>query len=102
MTGYPVTLRDTRDYYDHDIRLIVTVTIIVVLLILMVLLRAVVAPLYLVGSVVLSYLSALGIGVLVFQLILGQRIALERAGIGLHPVGRGGRRLQHAADVAAA
>ena len=51
MSGYPVTLRDTRDYYDHDIALIVIVTIVVVLLILVVLLRAVVAPLYLVGSV---------------------------------------------------
>ncbi|BBZ26253.1 putative transport protein MmpL10 [Mycolicibacterium madagascariense] len=74
MSGYPVTLRDTRDYYDHDITLIVSVTVIVVLLILMVLLRAVVAPLYLVGSVVISYLSALGIGVLFFQVILGQQL----------------------------
>ena len=74
MSGYPVTLRDTRAYYDRDIRLIVTVTVIVVLLILMVLLRAVVGPLYLVGSVVLSYLSALGIGVLFFQVILGQEL----------------------------
>ena len=74
MSGYPVTLRDTRDYYDHDIRLIVVVTVIVVLLILMVLLRAVVAPLYLVGSVVISYLSAVGIGVLFFQVLLGQQL----------------------------
>ncbi len=74
MSGYPVTLRDTRDYYDHDIRLIVTVTVIVVLLILMVLLRAVVAPLYLVGSVIISYLSAVGIGVLFFQVLLGQQL----------------------------
>ncbi len=74
MSGYPVTLRDTRDYYDRDIELIVTVTVIVVLLILMVLLRAVVAPLYLVGSVIISYLSALGIGVLFFQVLLGQQL----------------------------
>lgn len=74
MSGYPVTLRDTRDYYDSDIRFIVAVTVIVVLLILMVLLRAVVAPLYLVGSVILSYLSALGIGVLFFQILLGQEL----------------------------
>ena len=74
MSGYPVTLRDTRDYYDRDIRLIVTVTVLVVLVILMTLLRAVVGPLYLVGSVILSYLSALGIGVLFFQVILGQQL----------------------------
>ena len=47
---------------------------IVVLLILMVLLRAIVAPLYLIGSVIISYLSALGIGVLFFQVILGQQL----------------------------
>ncbi|MDP7704962.1 RND family transporter [Mycobacterium sp. TY815] len=74
MTGYPVTLRDTRDYYRHDIRFIIAVTLIVVLLTLMALLRAVVAPLYLVGSVVVSFLSAVGIGVLVFQFLLGQQL----------------------------
>jgi RND superfamily putative drug exporter len=74
ISGYPVTLRDTRDYYDRDIQLIVAVTIIVVLLILTVLLRAIVAPLYLVGSVILSYLSAVGIGVLMFQVILRQEL----------------------------
>ena len=74
LSGYPVTLRDIRDDYDHDIRLITAVTIIVVLLILAALLRALVAPLYLVGSVILSYLSAIGAGVLVFQVILRQQL----------------------------
>ncbi|MCV7248902.1 RND family transporter [Mycobacterium koreense] len=67
-----VTLRDIRDYYTHDLRFIIMVTIAVVLVILSLLLRAIVAPLYLVASVVLSYLAALGIGVLVFQYLLGQ------------------------------
>ncbi|GAB7144835.1 RND family transporter [Mycobacterium riyadhense] len=74
MAGYPVTLRDTRNYYEHDIRFIILVTIVVVLLTLMALLRAVVAPLYLVGSVVISYLSALGIGVVMFQFVLGGQL----------------------------
>jgi putative drug exporter of the RND superfamily len=74
MTGYSATLRDARDYYDHDIRFIITMTILVVLLILIALLRAVVAPLYLIASVVLSYLAALGIGVIVFQFVLGQEL----------------------------
>lgn len=74
MGGYPVALADTRDYYENDIRFIVIVTIIVVLLILMALLRAVIAPLYLVGSVVISYFAALGLGVLVFQVILDQQL----------------------------
>lgn len=72
MAGYPAMLRDTRDYYNHDIRFIVVVTVMVVLVILMALLRAIVAPLYLVGSVMISYLSALGIGVILFQFLLGQ------------------------------
>lgn len=62
--GYPVTLRDARDYYDHDIQLIVVVTLIVVLLILIALVRAIVAPLYLVGSVILSDPPAVGVGVI--------------------------------------
>jgi putative drug exporter of the RND superfamily len=74
MAGYTVGLKDTRDYYEHDIRFIITVTLIVVLLTLMTLLRALVAPLYLVASVVISYFSALGIGVLVFQFLLGQHL----------------------------
>lgn len=74
MAGYTVGLKDTRDYYQHDIRFIIAVTLVVVLLTLIVLLRAVVAPLYLVGSVIVSYLSAVGIGALVFQFILGQQL----------------------------
>jgi putative drug exporter of the RND superfamily len=74
MAGFSVGLRDTRDYYDHDVQFFVLATIIIVLLILMVLLRAIVAALYLICSVVISYLSALGIGVIVFQFILGQEL----------------------------
>ncbi|BBY80873.1 RND family transporter [Mycolicibacterium pulveris] len=74
MGGFPVALRDTRDYYQQDIRYIIAATLIVVLLTLMVLLRAIVAPLYLVGSVVVSYFAAIGIGVLTFQLLFGQEL----------------------------
>ncbi|MGV0993353.1 MAG: RND family transporter [Mycobacterium sp.] len=74
MNGLTATLRDTRDYYYQDLRLIVTTTILVVLSILIVLLRALVAPLYLIVSVVFSYLSALGMGVLLFQGILKQEL----------------------------
>lgn len=74
MSGYPVMLRDIRDYYERDMRLIVAVTVVVVILILMALLRAIVAPLYLVGSVVISYMSAIGLGVVVFQVFLGQEL----------------------------
>jgi RND superfamily putative drug exporter len=74
MAGYTASLRDTRDFYEHDIRFIIAATLLVVLLTLIALLRAVVAPLYLVASVVLSYFAALGIGVLIVQFILGQQL----------------------------
>ncbi len=74
MSGYTVGLKDTRDYYQHDIRFIIAVTLLVVLVTLIALLRAIVAPLYLVASVVISYLSAVGIGVLFFQYLLSQQL----------------------------
>ena len=74
MTGLTVTLRDTRDYYYRDLKLIITTTILVVFGILIMLLRALVAPLYLIVSVIISYLSALGMGVVLFQMILGQQL----------------------------
>ena len=52
-----------------------------VLLKLIVLLRALVAPLHLIGSVVISYLSALGIGVIAFQFILGQQLSWSVPGM---------------------
>lgn len=74
VVGLPAVLEDTRDYSDHDVRLIVVMTVCIVLLILVLLLRAVVAPLYLIGSVIVSYLAALGVGVIVFQFLLGQQL----------------------------
>lgn len=81
LAGIPTGLRDTRDYYNSDMKLIVIATIIIVFLILCILLRAVVAPIYLIGSVLVSYLSALGIGVIVFQLILGQQMHWSLPGL---------------------
>ncbi|WP_205878473.1 MMPL/RND family transporter [Mycobacterium camsae] len=66
-----------RSYYNQDLRLIVIITLLVVLVILILLLRAIVAPLYLIASVAISYLSALGVGVLFFQLILHQAISFN-------------------------
>ncbi|WP_374198823.1 RND family transporter [Mycobacterium sp. MYCO198283] len=81
MAGFPATLRDMRNFYYHDLTLIVAVTVLVVLLILVLLLRAVVAPLYLIGSVIISYLSALGIGVLFFQYVLGDELSWSVPGM---------------------
>jgi putative drug exporter of the RND superfamily len=75
IAGLPAVNSDVRTYYDGDVLFIIITTIVVVLAILIVLLRAIVAPLYLIGSVIVSYLSALGIGVIFFQLIVGQPLA---------------------------
>jgi putative drug exporter of the RND superfamily len=80
-SGVTAMLRDTRAYYDQDIRLIIIMTILIVFLILVAILRAVVAPLYLIASVVISYLSALGVGVIVFQFILGQDLTWSIPGL---------------------
>jgi putative drug exporter of the RND superfamily len=81
VAGVPTGLKDTRDYYNDDINFIVIATILIVFSILVVLLRAIVAPLYLIGSVLLSYLSAMGLGVLVFQIILGQYLHWSLPGL---------------------
>jgi RND superfamily putative drug exporter len=81
MAGFSAMYRDMRSYYNQDIRFITLVTIAVVLLILVVLLRAAVAPLYLVGSVIISYMSALGIGVIAFQFIGGHALAWSVPGM---------------------
>ena len=80
-SGVTAMLRDTRAYYGEDINLIIIMTILIVFLILVAILRAVVAPLYLIASVVISYLSALGVGVIVFQFILGQPLTWSIPGL---------------------
>ncbi len=74
MVGLSAVQNDVRGYYNGDFQYIVLVTLIVVFLILTFLLKAIVAPIYLVISVVLSYASAIGIAVIFFQFILGQPI----------------------------
>lgn len=81
MVGYSSINANIRDFYDADFVYILLMTLVVVFLILFVLLRSVVAPLYLVLSVILSYGAALGIGVVVFQFILGQDLSWGVPGI---------------------
>lgn len=66
---------DLKHYLFKDAKLVVSVVLLVVFLVLVVTLRALVAPLYLLASVVLSCGAALGLTTLVFQHILGQEIA---------------------------
>ena len=55
----------------HDDRLIMPIVLFVVFLILALLLRAIVAPVLLVATVVLSFAAALGVSVLIFQHLFG-------------------------------
>ncbi|TGD86779.1 RND family transporter [Mycolicibacterium sp. CH28] len=75
MVGFSSINANVRAYYDADVVYIMCMTLIVVFVILLVLLRAIVAPLYLVLSVVLSYGAALGLGVVLFQFILGKELS---------------------------
>lgn len=81
MTGITAGLKDTHDYYRSDMKFIFIATVIIVFLILAALLRAIVAPLYLIASVLISYLSALGLSVIVFQLLLGQALHWSLPGL---------------------
>ncbi|WP_365997930.1 RND family transporter [Mycolicibacterium sp.] len=81
MVGFSAFNNDIRTHYDSDLTYIIVMTLIVVFLILAALLRAVVAPIYLVLSVVLSFISAMGIGVVFFQFILGQEIYWSVSGM---------------------
>jgi putative drug exporter of the RND superfamily len=63
---------DTRQALRRDTRLIVPIGLALILVILAVLLRAVVMPLYVVATVILSYGFALGVSSLVFTHIMGQ------------------------------
>ncbi|MFD3442469.1 MMPL family transporter [Streptomyces sp. NPDC058685] len=62
---------DTQRAADRDLRTVIPVVLLVVLLVLVWLLRAVVAPLLLLATVVLSYFAALGASNLVFEHLLG-------------------------------
>ena len=62
---------DIQDATRHDRNLVVPLVLVVVLVILGVVLRAIVAPLLLVATVVLSFAAALGVSSLVFNHLFG-------------------------------
>jgi RND superfamily putative drug exporter len=65
---------DYKNAVNDDIRTIVPVVLLLILGVLILLLRAVVAPLYLLLSVVLSFLGTLGVGVFLIRDVFGQEI----------------------------
>ena len=72
LVGGPTAVEfDVRDAAGWDSIVIPPIILVVVFLILMGLLRAVVAPLILIGTVILSFLAALGVGYFFFDVIFG-------------------------------
>ncbi|ABY21883.1 transporter, MMPL family [Renibacterium salmoninarum ATCC 33209] len=69
--GVTAVALDTNTTAQSDLFKIIPLVLAVILLILMLLLRSVLAPVLLIGSVVLSYLAALGVSALVFNHIFG-------------------------------
>ncbi len=70
LVGGPTAVEfDVRDAASWDSKVIPPLILVVVLLILIVLLRALIAPLVLIGTVILSFLAALGVGYFVFDFV---------------------------------
>lgn len=62
---------DTKESSIRDRNLIIPLVLVVILLILMLLLRSILAPVLLIGTVVLSFAAALGVSALVFNGVFG-------------------------------
>jgi RND superfamily putative drug exporter len=72
LVGGPTAVEfDVRDAAGWDSTVIPPLILVVVFLILIGLLRAVTAPLVLIGTVILSYLAALGVGYFAFDVLFG-------------------------------
>ena len=70
VVGGPTAVEfDVRDAASWDSKVIPPIILCVVFLILVALLRAVTAPLVLIGTVILSYLAALGVGYFAFEFV---------------------------------
>ncbi len=75
MVGFPAVNSDLQRLLSTDFTRLAAATLLIVGIVLILLLRSVVAPLYLLGTVVANYFAALGVGVLVFQYGFGHDIA---------------------------
>jgi RND superfamily putative drug exporter len=72
LVGGPTAVEhDLREASARDTRLLIPLTLVIVFVILVGLLRAVVAPVILIATVVLSFLASLGVGAVVFDVIFG-------------------------------
>src|SRR5690348_2035547 len=72
VTGQAAFTNDVAHLSNGDLRTVIPIAIAVIAVLLALVLRSLIAPLYLIASVVLSYFAALGLTVLVFVGIAGQ------------------------------
>jgi putative drug exporter of the RND superfamily len=72
VTGQAAFTYDVAQLSDNDLRTVIPIAIAVIAVLLALVMRSLIAPLYLIVSVVLSYFSALGLTVLVFMKAAGQ------------------------------
>ena len=70
--GVTAENHDNLQALHRDAKLIVPLVLILILIVLIALLRCVVAPLYLIGTVILSFAFALGTSSLIFTHVFGQ------------------------------
>lgn len=71
ISGQTATQYDTKELGERDTDLIIPVVIGLITLLLLAYLRSVVATIYLVGTVILSFFSALGLGWIIIHYVLG-------------------------------
>lgn len=69
--GTSAVEKDIRDASVRDTKLIIPLVLLVVFLVLIILLRSIVAPVLLIGTVVLSFAATLGLSFVVFDLAFG-------------------------------
>lgn len=71
ISGQTATQYDTKELGERDTDLIIPVVIGMITLVLLIYLRSVVATIYLVATVILSFFSALGLGWIIIHYLLG-------------------------------
>lgn len=69
--GPSARVRDEAVQYGHDLTLVVTLVSLAIYLILALLVRSVTAPVYLLGTIALSALTAIGVTNLLYHIVLG-------------------------------
>lgn len=74
LTGNPRFNANLHDLSQSDFRIVASIALVAVFIILIVMLRSVLAPVFLLGSVVLSYAAAMGLAVLFWQMLLGKSL----------------------------